>query len=244
MKAYHSLIVFMFIVACAALSSMHSYRSAEREMVADMSQALMQTLAEKSEMTITPDTILTYRSHLRIMALREKSIVYYAMNGDEGMLSTRPMRWKNQHSTADFQAFAHCSVASVFAFSDQRLPLSFSAMALLWAIFSIGYFKRHRKGMIVFGHLMFSEAENRFYTLKHQSVKLTPMQHALLLMFFRNPHHQLSKQDICDALWPKKPDANDTLYTLIKRIKPVLEAEGRLKITSERGRDYRLEVIE
>lgn len=94
MKAYHSLVVFMFIVACAALSSMHSYRSAEREMVADMSQALMQTLAEKSEMTITPDTILTYRSHLRIMALREKSIVYYAMNGDEGMLSTRPMRWK------------------------------------------------------------------------------------------------------------------------------------------------------
>ena len=52
MKAYHSLVVFMFIVACAALSSMHSYRSAEREMVADMSQALMQTLAEKSEMTI------------------------------------------------------------------------------------------------------------------------------------------------------------------------------------------------
>ena len=99
MKAYHSLVVFMFIVACAALSSMHSYRSAEREMVADMSQALMQTLAEKSEMTITPDTILTYRSHLRIMALREKSIVYYAMNGDEGMLSTRPMRWKNQHLT-------------------------------------------------------------------------------------------------------------------------------------------------
>ena len=78
MKAYHSLVVFMFIVACAALSSMHSYRSAEREMVADMSQALMQTLAEKSEMTITPDTILTYRSHLRIMALREKSIVMKA----------------------------------------------------------------------------------------------------------------------------------------------------------------------
>ena len=67
MKAYHSLVVFIIILACAALSSMHSYRSAEREMVADMSQALMQTLAEKSEMTITPDTILTYRSHLRIV---------------------------------------------------------------------------------------------------------------------------------------------------------------------------------
>ena len=244
MKAYHSLVVFIIIVACAALSSVHSYRSAKREMVADMSQALTQTLAEKREMTITPDTILTYRSHLRIEALRQQAIVYYAMNNYESRLSTRPMRWKGKHAAVDFQGFANCSVASVLAFSDQRLPLSFSAMALLWAIFSIGYFKRHRRGMIVFGYLMLSETENRFYTLKHQTVKLTPMQHALLLMFFQNPHHRLTKQEICDALWPKKPDASDTLYTLIKRIKPVLETEGRLKITSERGRDYRLKVIE
>ena len=74
-------------------------------------------------------------------------------------------------------------------------------------------------------------------------VKLTPMQHALLLMFFQTPRHQLTKQHICEALWPKKPDASDTLYTLIKRIKPVLETEGRLKVTSERGRDYRLEIM-
>ena len=97
--------------------------------------------------------------------------------------------------------------------------------------------------MQVYGNLMFSEAENRFYTLSHQTVKLTPMQHALLLMFFQNPRHQLTKQHICEALWPKKPDASDTLYTLIKRIKPVLETEGRLKVTSERGRDYRLEIM-
>ena len=69
MKAYHSLVVFIIILACAALSSMHSYRSAEREMVADMNQALRQTLAEKHDEAITLDTIQAYRSYLRIAAL-------------------------------------------------------------------------------------------------------------------------------------------------------------------------------
>ena len=215
MKAYHSLVVFIIILACAALSSMHSYRSAEREMVADMNQALRQTLAEKHDEAITLDTIQAYRSYLRIAALRKNSIVCYALGDEDNRLSTQPMRRKGMKADIEFQGLANCSMASVFAFSDQRLPLSFSAMALLWAL----------------------------YTLSHQTVKLTPMQHALLLMFFQNPRHQLTKQHICEALWPKKPDASDTLYTLIKRIKPVLEAEGRLKVTSERGRDYRLEIM-
>jgi len=243
MKAYHSLVVFIIILACAALSSMHSYHSAEREMVADMNQALRQTLAEKHDEAITLDTIQAYRSYLRIATLRKNSIVCYALGDEENRLSTQPMRRKGMKADIEFQGLANCSMAAVFAFSDQRLPLSFSAVALLWALFSIGYFKRQHKGMQVYGNLMFSEAENRFYTLSHQMVKLTPMQHALLLMFFQNPRHQLTKQHICEALWPKKPDASDTLYTLIKRIKPVLETEGRLKVTSERGRDYRLEIM-
>ena len=53
-------------------------------------------------------------------------------------------------------------------------------------------------------------------------------------------HHQLSKQEICDALWPKKPDASETLYTLIRRIKPVIELNSNLMIESERGKSYRL----
>lgn len=52
--------------------------------------------------------------------------------------------------------------------------------------------------------------------------------------------HTLSKQDICRRLWPKKPDASATLYTLIKRIKPVIEANSSLKIESDRGRSYTL----
>jgi DNA-binding response OmpR family regulator len=66
------------------------------------------------------------------------------------------------------------------------------------------------------------------------------MQHSLLEMFMKNDTHTLSKQDICERLWPKKPDASDTLYTLIRRIKPIVEANSRLKIESDRGRNYSL----
>ena len=62
----------------------------------------------------------------------------------------------------------------------------------------------------------------------------------LMQLFFNNTHHQLSKQEICDALWPKKPDASETLYTLIRRIKPVIEQNSNLMIESERGKSYRL----
>lgn len=46
------------------------------------------------------------------------------------------------------------------------------------------------------------------------------MQRQLMLMFFADEHHSLRKEDICQALWPKQLDASDTLYTLIRRLKP------------------------
>ena len=66
------------------------------------------------------------------------------------------------------------------------------------------------------------------------------MQYQLMEMFFKSPSHQLTKTEICDALWPKKPDASETLYTLIRRLKPVIEQNSTLKIESNRGKAYRL----
>ena len=64
--------------------------------------------------------------------------------------------------------------------------------------------------------------------------------HTLLEMFFQSDSHTLSKQEICQRLWPKKPDASDTLYTLIRRIKPVIEANSNLKIECNRNKSYSL----
>jgi DNA-binding response OmpR family regulator len=64
------------------------------------------------------------------------------------------------------------------------------------------------------------------------------MQHQLMEMFFLSPSHSLTKTEICDALWPKKPDASETLYTLIRRLKPVVEQHSNLKIESDRSKSY------
>ncbi len=93
-----------------------------------------------------------------------------------------------------------------------------------------------------FGGLSYSEAEGRFYAADGSLMRLTPMQHQLMEMFFHSPSHSLSKAEICEALWPKKPDASDTLYTLIRRLKPVIEQHSNLKIESDRSKAYRLTV--
>ena len=123
MKAYHSLVIFIIILACAALSSIRSYHRAEHDIVADMNQALRQTLAEKHDEAITLDTIQAYRSYLRIAALRKNSIVCYALGDEDNRLSTQPMRRKGMKADIEFQGLANCSMGSVFAFYEHRLRL-------------------------------------------------------------------------------------------------------------------------
>ena len=85
-------------------------------------------------------------------------------------------------------------------------------------------------------------ANDRFTTSEGTPIVLTPMQHTLLEMFMNAEGHTLSKQEICSRLWPGKPDASATLYTLVKRIKPVIEANSQLRIESDRGRSYSLKI--
>ena len=70
------------------------------------------------------------------------------------------------------------------------------------------------------------------------------MQSQLMKLFFQADANRLSKQTICDCLWPKKPDASDTLYTLVRRLKPIVEQHSNLQIVSDRGKAYQLTVRE
>ena len=107
---------------------------------------------------------------------------------------------------------------------------------------------------VTLGTLAYSASDDNFFNnavcstygrlqSKKQPVRFTPMQHQLMRMFFNSNNHQLTKAEICSTLWPKKPDASETLYTLIRRVKPIAEAYG-LAIEVERGRAYRLAVTE
>ena len=77
MKPFFSVIIFMLFVAGAALSSMHSYKVTKDSIIQDMNQALSQTISQKENGYITPDTIINYRQHHPTI---ENSTVQKAVN--------------------------------------------------------------------------------------------------------------------------------------------------------------------
>jgi len=113
------------------------------------------------------------------------------------------------------------------------------SMVLLWSLFCL-YQHRRLSALGLYGGLALQDG--RFVNAKGCEVKLTPMQQQLMEMLWQSPSHQLSKAEICDALWPKKPDASETLYTLIRRLKPIIEEHSDLKIESDRGKSYGLTI--
>ncbi len=259
LKAYHSFVLFSILMMSAVFSSVSNYRHAQYAIIKDMDQALSQTLRERQDHWITPDTIQNYRSHLHIRLLKETSILSYVLednrkeknkkeyftdNRDTRLLNSRQMLL-GKHT---IQGFANISMADVFGMSNQRTPFSLTLAAVAWAIFAAFYHRRNQElsadcQMASVGTLVYSENDHTFYNKdRKQAIQFTPMQHQLMQMFFANEHHRLTKQEICDVLWPKKPDASETLYTLICRIKPIIECNCDLMIESERGKAYRLVV--
>ncbi len=246
LKPCHSVIIFALLALSALFSGVSNYRKAQYAIIKDMNHALLQTLRERQDQWITPDTIQSYRSHLSISLLKQTSILCYADTENKGRetLSSRTMLLDKNR----IQGYAFCSAMDVLGMSNQRTPLSLTLMAMMWAVWSVCYYRRKRKengvtaGMAM-GTLSYVPSEDTFYNkVNMDAVRFTPMQHQLMQLFLQSECHQLSKQEICDALWPKKPDASETLYTLIRRIKPIVEGNCNLRIESERGKYYRLVV--
>ena len=223
MKQKYLVIVLFGLIMASGATSFKSYQATERMVTDDMGQALAQTLAEQQSDVISCDTIQVFNRHLQLEQLRGKAVL---------AVDTRQR---------GFHCYAKCSAATIFAMSDQRPASVLWTMALLWGFYC---FWKYRKEvpLVVYGGLAYSEKEKRFYNALGKQVKLTPMQQQLMELFFYSENHQLTKSEICEALWPKKPDANETLYTLIRRIKPIIEEHSNLKIESDRGKSYELTI--
>ncbi len=237
MKHYHSVILFLLLFIPSVFMGINNYKHAERAIISDMNQALALTLAEQNVGVITPDTIKSYRNNLKINELKNLSYVYYASDDNRRKLSSDRMRWRN-NSDYEFQSYADCSFATVYSMSNQSLPLLMFLSAIIWSIYSVFYFRRHKEEQFLFGNIIFSDG--RFYDFDKEPLHFTPMQFQLMEMLWNAEEHILSKEVICNALWPKKPDANETLYTLVRRLRPVLEDNSSLRITADRNGNYML----
>jgi hypothetical protein len=233
MKQQYAVIVLFALIIASSLTNFASYSSTSRMVSEDMDRALTLALEEQQSDVISQDTIRTFNSHLQIAELRGKATLVVDTRGQK------------------FKAYAHCSEATIFSLSDQRPATILWVLTGLWAMLT--WYRRPQTSADeplsvavvngnTFGGLTYSEADSRFYAADGRQVQLTPMQHQLMEMFFHSPSHSLTKTEICDVLWPKKPDASETLYTLIRRLKPVVEQHSDLRIESDRSKAYSLKV--
>lgn len=248
MKPFISVTVFLTLMVSSLFAGIYNYRMVEERIVADMNNALAMTLAEKQDGWITPDTIKTYRNNLSIDALRDKSFISYAVptttDSRNECICSDTIMWKSASQSFAFRGYATCSFITMLGMSNQRTSILLSSAAVLWALISLVYFQKKQRyrteNLVTLGTLSFSCDSRSFYNTEHEQMKLTPMQQKLMEMFFASKTHKLSKEDICKCLWPKKDDASETLYALIKRLKPIIEENSNLKIEAERGKAYKL----
>ena len=207
---------------------------------------------------------------LTIEALRERAVLTVSVLSDDkartpaedipaDCLPSDTVLWLTPEADGlalSFRAYARCTPWFILTQSDQTLSLLLLAIALLCgAGLSLHRRPQHSNTtdapednsngrLITLGNLSLSTRDDCFYNDHRERLHLTPMQHALMEMFYLNDAHRLTKPHICRALWPGKDNADETLYTLIRRLKPILEAHSNLRISSDRGRAYVLEVCE
>lgn len=203
----------------------------------DVDEALLRTMKVMPVDRIDADTIRCYRHFITMAEVRDTAYLALVAPQDD-----------DRARTARIVAVSGCSWRTVWRMSDQRAS---SALLLLSLTSLAGSLWRGRRRSSVslpavaevadtFGGLRYEPFSDRFVTADGRVVRFTPMQQALMVLFFKADDHTLTKQQITDSLWPGKPDASDTLYTLIRRLKPVLSSCSRLQIECERGRAYRL----
>jgi len=226
-RQQYAVIVLFVLILASTLTSFGCYTTTSKMVNADMDRALALTMQQQPCDVISQDTIRTFNNHLQISELRGKATLAVDARGRQ------------------FKAYARCSEATIFSLSDQRPAAVLWMLTLMWVAFCI--YRRQQDviqlaGTLQYGGLCYSETKGEFFDTRGQRIRLTPMQQQLMEMFFRSDSHQLTKTAICDALWPKKPDASETLYTLIRRLKPVVEQYSDLKIESDRGRAYELKL--
>ena len=220
MKQRYAVVVLFVLITASGMVSLTSYKTTEKMVTEDVNQALAKALDEQQSDVISADTIQVFNSHLQIEGLRGNAIL--AVDTKKG-----------------FRPHPQVSTATILSLSDQRPSMILWSMVLLWGLFCL-YQHRRLSALGLYGGLALQDG--RFINAKGSEVKLTPMQQQLMEMLWQSPTHQLSKAEICNALWPKKPDANETLYTLIRRLKPIIEEHSDLKIESDRGKAYGLKV--
>lgn len=247
MKPITAIIIYFSLMIPSLFISYGNYTTTKEHIINDVNQALAQTILYTSD-RITADTLKVYRSKLKIDQLKETS--YLTMCTEEPSkvsICSDTISYKVGKERLYIRAYPNCTRVAIFRMSEQKTPFILFVLSIIWCIFSFIYLKTKslknnnfciEPEIINLGTLHFSKSSNLFFDEKKQEIYFTPMQHQLMKMLITTKNHRLSIKEICHCLWPGKEDARDTLYTLVHRLKTILEKVSDVKIETVNGHFY------
>ena len=229
----------------------YRYWQTKNQMRQDLNRALQQMVLQEPEQqwlidslsALPPEGILTpsgrknpFHHHLSMNPLKDTAHFSVCLAGNEESFAERAMvcsdtlMWSVDragagHTTLVLKAFANPSFASIFSHSRPAMPLAtfFSGLCML--------------ALILFW-CRTAPVQLKPVAVPPARLSLTPMQEKLMELFRSAPGQTLTKEEICTALWPKKENPEDTLYTFMSRLKSSLKNQSTLQIVNRRGREY------
>ena len=258
---YGMLIPLAFMIA-SVITCCFSYSNAKQNIANDLNDAMFVLANENSELWTLPDTIAAIR---HMYETTHKPLIYQASDvnfrnpslKDEAYFTLALVDTNNgshriggnkiasdsiiimPERAADglaiqVQGFADCSVASIFSASDQTLPgILFSLSILSMA------------SMLIWKRKETETPEAEFIAIPTSpsldGIKLTPMQRQLAQMLLEAPGMKVDKRSLCESLWGNKSNAEESLYTLVKRTKNAL-AQANMEIVCNRGDSYEIRI--
>ena len=250
MKPITAIIVFFSLMLPALFLGYNNYTEAKENIIKYVKQALVKTVLHKLPEKITTDTLNVFKSNLRISQLKETS--YLSLCTDEPSkiaFCSDTISFKTGKERLYIRAYPNCSNATIFDISEQSIPSILLVISMLWGMFSMAYLrnKENKKMMIIatpqitsFGNLSFSTALGQFYNKQNEEIHFTPMQLAFMKMLMASEKKKVSADEICHKLWPGKDNAKESMYTLVHRLKPIVENNSNVKIVTDKGGYYAL----
>lgn len=258
----YGMLVPLALTIASVISCCLSYSNAKQSITDDLNDAMLSLANENSELWTRPDTIAAIR---QMYETTHKPLIYQASDvnfrnnslKDEAYFTLALVDKKNTSPNfkgnkiasdsimlvparatnglaIQVQGFADCSMASIIIASDQTLPgILFSLSILSMA------------SMLVLKRRAVKISERRLVVIPASpsldGIKLTPMQRRFAQMLLDAPDRKVEKRILCQVLWGNKSNAEESLYTLVRRTKTAL-AKADIEIVCNRGDSYELRV--
>lgn len=255
----YALLIPLALMVASLVSCCHSYSSAKLNLTEDLNDAIFALANENCEVWTRQDTIAALR---KMHETTHKPLIYqasdvnfrYSVLKDEAYFTLALVDKRNAapkiqgnkiasdsimlvpERSVDglaihVQGFAECSMASVFAASDQTFPGVLFTLSIL-SMASMFVWRKKETVMLVSVSSTINPLDD---------IKLTPMQRKFVQLLLDAPDMRVDKATLCSTLWGNKSNADESLYTLVRRTKSALSTAD-IEIICNRGDSYELRI--